>query len=56
MHLLCAVILCLPAVCTGATLPILCRFYVDRMAKVGDEVLITYIEALAVVVEKAVKK
>ena len=33
--LLCAVILCVPVVCMGATLPILCRFYVDRMAKVG---------------------
>jgi spermidine synthase len=33
--LLCAVILCVPAVCMGATLPILCRFYVDRMSKVG---------------------
>jgi spermidine synthase len=33
--LLCAIILCVPVVCMGATLPILCRFYVDRMAKVG---------------------
>jgi len=33
--LLCAVILCVPVVCMGATLPILCRFYVDRMANVG---------------------
>ena len=33
--LLCAVILCVPVICMGATLPILCRFYVDRMAKVG---------------------
>jgi spermidine synthase len=32
---LCAVILCVPVICMGATLPILCRFYVDRMAKVG---------------------
>ncbi|HSO61329.1 MAG TPA: fused MFS/spermidine synthase [Desulfobacterales bacterium] len=33
--LLCAVILCVPVVCMGATLPILFRFYVDRMPKVG---------------------
>lgn len=32
---LCAAILCVPVVCMGATLPILCRYYVDRMAKVG---------------------
>jgi spermidine synthase len=33
--LLCAVILWVPVVCMGATLPILCRFYVERLAKVG---------------------
>ena len=34
--LLCAVVLCVPVVCMGATLPILCRFYVERMEKVGS--------------------
>ena len=33
--LLCAVIFFVPVVCMGATLPVLCRFYVDRMARVG---------------------
>jgi spermidine synthase len=33
--LLCTVILAAPVVCMGATLPVLCRFYVDRMASVG---------------------
>jgi len=33
--LICAVILCIPVICMGATLPILCRFYVVRLDKLG---------------------
>lgn len=29
-------LLCLPAVCMGATLPILCRFYISRLSHVGS--------------------
>lgn len=29
-------LLCLPAVCMGATLPILCRFYISRLTHVGS--------------------
>ncbi|UCF92048.1 MAG: fused MFS/spermidine synthase [Desulfobacterales bacterium] len=33
--LICAVILCIPVICMGATLPILCRFYVARLDNLG---------------------
>jgi spermidine synthase len=33
--LICAVILCIPVICMGATLPILCRFYVTRLDNLG---------------------
>jgi len=32
---ICAIILCLPIICMGATLPILCRFYVTRLHHLG---------------------
>ncbi|UCF43618.1 MAG: fused MFS/spermidine synthase, partial [Planctomycetota bacterium] len=31
----CAVLLCIPVICMGATLPILCRFYVTRLSHLG---------------------
>ena len=31
----CAILLCLPVICMGATLPILCRFYVRRLSHLG---------------------
>jgi len=31
----CAILLCLPVICMGATLPILCRFYVTSLSHVG---------------------
>jgi spermidine synthase len=31
----CAVLLCVPVICMGATLPILCRFYVTRLSHLG---------------------
>ena len=31
----CSIILCLPVVCMGATLPVLCRFYVRRLSHLG---------------------
>ena len=33
--LICTVILCIPVICMGATLPILCRFYVARLDNLG---------------------
>jgi spermidine synthase len=33
--LICAVVLCLPVTCMGATLPILCRFYIARLNHLG---------------------
>ncbi|MGA1795367.1 MAG: fused MFS/spermidine synthase [bacterium] len=33
--MVCTVILCIPVICMGATLPILCRFYVDRLSHLG---------------------
>ena len=33
--LICAVILCVPAICMGATLPLLCRFYIARLDHLG---------------------
>jgi len=34
----CSIILCLPVVCMGATLPVLCRFYVTRLSHLGTHV------------------
>ncbi|MHC4216311.1 MAG: hypothetical protein ACYSWP_23415, partial [Planctomycetota bacterium] len=31
----CAILLCIPVICMGATLPILCRFYVTRLSHLG---------------------
>jgi spermidine synthase len=31
----CSVLLCIPVICMGATLPILCRFYVSRLSHLG---------------------
>ena len=31
----CALILCVPVICMGATLPILCRFYIDSLTHLG---------------------
>lgn len=31
----CAVLFCIPVICMGATLPILCRFYVTRLSHLG---------------------
>jgi spermidine synthase len=31
----CAVLLCIPVICMGATLPILCRFYVSSLSHLG---------------------
>ena len=31
----CAVILCVPVICMGATLPVLCQFYVTRLSHLG---------------------
>ena len=31
----CSLILCIPVICMGATLPILCRFYVTRLSHLG---------------------
>ena len=31
----CSVILCIPVICMGATLPILCRYYVTRLSHLG---------------------
>ncbi|MEE9370220.1 MAG: fused MFS/spermidine synthase, partial [Sedimentisphaerales bacterium] len=31
----CSVLLCIPVICMGATLPILCRFYVTRLSHLG---------------------
>ena len=31
----CSIILCLPVICMGATLPVLCRFYVTRLSHLG---------------------
>jgi MFS family permease len=31
----CAAVFCVPVVCMGATLPILCRFYIGRLAHLG---------------------
>ncbi len=36
--LFCLVLLILPVVCMGATLPILCRFYVQKLSHLGDHV------------------
>lgn len=36
------VLLCLPAVCMGATLPILCKFYVSRLSHVGSHTGLLY--------------
>ncbi len=36
--LICTVILCIPVICMGATLPILCRFYVARMDNLGTHI------------------
>ena len=33
--IVCSVILCIPVICMGATLPILCRFYVARLSHLG---------------------
>ncbi len=33
--LACSVLLCIPTICMGATLPILCRFYVTRLSHLG---------------------
>jgi len=33
--ILCSVIFCFPVICMGATLPILCRFYVTRLSHLG---------------------
>ncbi len=32
----CAILLCIPVICMGATLPILCRFYVTRLSHLGS--------------------
>lgn len=34
----CAVLLIVPVICMGATLPILCRFYVSRLSHLGDHI------------------
>ncbi len=31
----CAILLCIPVICMGATLPILCRFYVTKLSHLG---------------------
>lgn len=31
----CSILLCIPVICMGATLPILCRFYVTRLSHLG---------------------
>ena len=31
----CFIILCIPVICMGATLPVLCRFYVTRLSNLG---------------------
>jgi len=31
----CALLLCVPVICMGATLPILCRFYITRLSHLG---------------------
>lgn len=33
--LICAILLCVPVLCMGATLPLLCRFYVSRLSHLG---------------------
>ena len=33
--LICALIFCIPVICMGATLPVLCRFYVTRLDNLG---------------------
>ena len=32
----CAILLCIPVICMGATLPILCRFYITRLSHLGS--------------------
>jgi spermidine synthase len=32
---ICAIILCVPVICMGATLPLLCRFYISRLSDFG---------------------
>jgi len=34
--IICAIILCIPITCMGATLPILCRFYVTSLSHIGS--------------------
>jgi len=31
----CSVLLCVPVICMGATLPILCKFYVNKLSRIG---------------------
>jgi spermidine synthase len=33
----CSIILCIPVICMGATLPILCRFYVTKLSRLGTD-------------------